>query len=267
MAELRRFSSRAAITPSRFVNSYSYGNFKGDESAWMARYFDAFLFQANWGARVLMLRLPAAALPLRQAKRYCPGGSAIARRAGDKVILEFRSEDEGGEDWVEEGGGLMASLMPLRAELAAGDLRGLYLAWLACVQAGELDGATEEPPCPPGLKFLSAPLQALAEFLRLDHDLLDSAAVGGQAAGGSRRKVARWVSRLSEAEKTKSLVQFMEGEGATARAQLLRRFRNADAGQEPTDKGRQRTVAGLIETVEKRSGVRGAGRPAMRGRR
>jgi hypothetical protein len=69
MAQLRQFSSRATITPSRFVNSCSYGSFKGDEPAWMEKYFDGFLFNANWGSRVLMLRLPAAVLPSREATR------------------------------------------------------------------------------------------------------------------------------------------------------------------------------------------------------
>ena len=44
---LRGYSGRARITPTRFVNSYSYGDFKGDESDWMAKYFDAFLYMAN----------------------------------------------------------------------------------------------------------------------------------------------------------------------------------------------------------------------------
>lgn len=38
---LRRYSSRARITPARFVVDYSYGSFKGDSSEWMKKYFDA----------------------------------------------------------------------------------------------------------------------------------------------------------------------------------------------------------------------------------
>ena len=34
MAELRSFSTRARITPTSFVNDYSWG----DEDAWMAKY-------------------------------------------------------------------------------------------------------------------------------------------------------------------------------------------------------------------------------------
>jgi len=139
MAVLRRYSSRATITPTRFVNSYSYGNFKGDVSAWMEKYFDAFLFQANWGSNVLMLRLPGEAIALKEAKRYCRGRSALVRRHRDHVILEFRSDEEGSEDWLAEDNGQMASLLPLREELAGDDWRGLYLAWIACAQYGDLE--------------------------------------------------------------------------------------------------------------------------------
>jgi len=79
MSELRSYSSRARITSTRFVNDYARGSFKGDEDAWMEKYFDAFLYLANWGTRVLKLRLPSRLLESRTAKRYCGGGSAFVR--------------------------------------------------------------------------------------------------------------------------------------------------------------------------------------------
>ncbi len=269
MATLRRFSTRATITSSRFVNSYSYGDFKGDSATWMERYFDAFLYRANWGGRVLMLRMPAEFLPLREAKRYCRGGSAIARQKGDKVILELRSEDEDGDEWIEEDGGLMTSLVPLRTELAAGDLRALYLAWLGCVQAGELDGSVEEPSRPEGLESLSASQMALAEFLRLDRRLLAAVAAGGErrAARGDKKKLEGWVRGLPEADKDRALVQLMEGEGAKVRARLLRRFRSAEAGQAPKDQGRRRTVADLLAAAERSSNAGKGGGGAAKSRR
>ncbi|HYU85158.1 MAG TPA: hypothetical protein VEK80_10155 [Kribbellaceae bacterium] len=39
----------------------------------MERYFDAFLYLANWGTRRVMLRLPARLLTLGVASRYCVG--------------------------------------------------------------------------------------------------------------------------------------------------------------------------------------------------
>ena len=56
-AELRKLSSRAEITSTRFTNEYSFGDFQGQPEKLMERYFDAFLYVANWGTRRLMFRL------------------------------------------------------------------------------------------------------------------------------------------------------------------------------------------------------------------
>lgn len=134
--ELRRYSTRASITSTRFVNHYEWGDFKGDPSAWIAKYFDAFLYVANWGTRELMLRFPRRVLDLATAKHYCVG-AASAKSSGDFVILDFLSDDEPGDDWDDDGTGWMSALIPLRAEIARGDHRGLYLAWLGGVQQGQ----------------------------------------------------------------------------------------------------------------------------------
>jgi hypothetical protein len=68
MEELRSWSSRARITPMSFTNDYSWGTFKGDEDAWMDRYFDAFLYAANWGTRILKLRVSARLLDVKVAR-------------------------------------------------------------------------------------------------------------------------------------------------------------------------------------------------------
>ena len=59
MEELRSFSTRARITPTSFTNDYQWGSFKGNEKAWMEKYFDAFLYFANWGTHTLELAVPS----------------------------------------------------------------------------------------------------------------------------------------------------------------------------------------------------------------
>ena len=44
MAEVRARPRRATITPSRFVNTYTCGNFRGDPVALMEQHYDAFLY-------------------------------------------------------------------------------------------------------------------------------------------------------------------------------------------------------------------------------
>ena len=60
--ELRRYSSRARITPGGFVNEYHWGDLKADPLALMQHYFDAHVYSANWGTcRLLLLGQPLAA--------------------------------------------------------------------------------------------------------------------------------------------------------------------------------------------------------------
>jgi hypothetical protein len=94
MAKLRSFSTRARITPTSFVNDYQWGAFKDDEDAWMDKYFDAFLYFANWGTRILKLRVSSRLVGRKTAELYCPGGSASVRERSGKIIITFASEDE-----------------------------------------------------------------------------------------------------------------------------------------------------------------------------
>jgi hypothetical protein len=255
MQELRAVSSRAVITPTRFTNHYEWGNFKGDPRAWMERYFDAFLYFANWGTHELMLRLPRRLLDPATAKRCCRGEAASARVKGEHVILEFLSEEEG-SDWFEEAeDGSLSSLVPLRADIAAGDLRTLYLGWLLCAQAGELDDAEEEPPCPPGLGRLSAALEAFVTFMRIDRDLLEAAAAGSLEAEETlpAEDVERWVSALQEAEKRALLVRLIRGDEPHLRAELVRRFRNSRAASPSDTTAGRRTVGELLGAAKQRT--------------
>ena len=163
MAELRSYSTRARITPTSFVNDYSWGDFKGNPDAWMEKYFDAFLYVANWGTHVLKLGLPARLLDAKSARLYCAGEHVSVWEKNSKAILTFQSDEEEGGEWV-EGEGLLASLISVRAELARGDLRALYLGWLLCAQSGDLDDDDIEPPVPAGLGQLSASLESSSSF-------------------------------------------------------------------------------------------------------
>lgn len=218
----------------------------------MEKYFDAFLYFANWGTRELMLRLPRRLLDPATAKRYCRGEAAAARSKGEYVIPEFFSEEDG-DAWIEEEDASLSSLVPLRAEITGGDLRALYLGWLLCAQAGELDDAEEEPPCPPGLGRLSAALEAFVAFMRVDRDLLEAAAAGSPDAEETlpAEAVARWVSGLPEAEKSALLVRLIGGGEPHLRAELVRRFRSSRSAPPSGTAAGRRTVAELLEAAER----------------
>jgi hypothetical protein len=255
MGVLRRYSTRATITATRFVNHYEWGNFKGDESSWMQKYFDAFLYHANWGTHRLMLRLPSRTLDIKTAKGYLRGNSLSAHRKGSVLILNLTAENEGSDGDTGDSTGLLSSLIPLRADIAAGDHRALYLAWLSSVQSGELTDDEAEPPVPPGLGALSAPLKALADFLYIGTDLITAAAARSEPINGktARRQLERWIAGLSESDKTALLCRLANGEEHALRAELLRRFHNVRLAEtRSTTVRKTRTVAELMDEVERR---------------
>lgn len=165
IAALRSLTSSARITSSSLINTYNYGDFRGDPDRLVDKYFDAFLYVANWGSRRLSFRVPKSTFALATAQPYCVDDNLEARVTATHVILDFRSEREGG-DAFEGGEGWLTSLLPLRADLMAGDLRCLYLAWLAAKKNNQISDE-EKPPTPPKIGRLSASLQRFAEFLRV----------------------------------------------------------------------------------------------------
>lgn len=250
---LRSYSTRARITSTSFVNDYSWGAFKGDEDAWMEKYFDAFLYLANWGTHVLKLRLPSPLLDVRTAKKYCGGGS-VREKAG-RVIVSFLSEDEEGDGWV-EGEGQLSSMISIRSDLARGDLRALYLGWLLRAQIGSLNDDGVEPPVPPGLGQLSAALESLAEFLRIDGDLIHVAAQTSphlNDTSATRPAVQGWVAALPDKEKDETLAKLILGGDHAVIAALQQRFFKAHADEITKPAAGRRTIAALLRGAEEHS--------------
>ncbi len=253
MRELRAVSTRARITATSFINEYDWGDFKGNPDRWMEKYFDAFLYYANWGTHVLKLRLPARLLDLKTTRLYCAGESASARVKDGGLILSFDSDDEGG-DWEGDEGSL-SDYVSMRTELLRGDLRALYLGWLLCAQNGELDEDAPEPPVPSGLKELSASLTNLVDFLRIDSDLLTVAAQASaplKDATPAREEVSAWVSALPPKEKDKLLVRLMTEEENMLGSELRKRFfeeHSTGAGGE-REPSTSRSVGELLRTAE-----------------
>ncbi len=223
--ELRALSTRAEITATSFVNTYEWGDFKGDPNVLMEKYFDAFVYTANSCVFQLVLRLPRRTLDTKDVASFCAGESLHVRKTKNFTILEFISEGEG-RDW-EDSERWMDSLIPLRADLMRGDMRALYLGWLFCLQNQELSPHATEPPVPAGLATLPTPLQSFAHFLGLEGDLIRAAAERSRnpsAPSPSRAKLAAWIAAMPEAEKNALLLGMAKDSDSCSRLDLLRSF-------------------------------------------
>ena len=261
-AAVRSLSTRARITATSFVNEYHWGDFGGDPNLLMERYYDAHLHVTNWGTHRVMFRLPSELLDPDIVEQYCAGDQLNTWDAGEFVVLDLTSQDDAGEfDFDPDAEAKLSAIVGVRAELAAGDLRPLYLAWLAAYGTWERDEEVFdrdadddlEPPVPPGLDTLTAAQRALADFLRLDNDLLAIAAQASpplEASADDPRDVAGWVADLPIAEKDRLLRRVVQGEAARVQMEMLRRFRAEITPTIPTPA--PRTVANLLDTAARR---------------
>ncbi len=201
---------------------------------------------------MLKLRLPSRLLDPSIAEEYCGGDSAFVREKAGKVVISFVSEDDEGGDWVQSEGQL-SSMISARAELARGDLRALYLGWLLRVQAGELDDEDVQPPVPPGLGQLSASLESLAEFLRIDGDLLHVAAEASpslESSGLNREEVVAWVGNLATKEKDELIANLIVDADPALITEMLHRFLESRPAGATTVWSPGRTVGQLRQAAD-----------------
>jgi antitoxin component of MazEF toxin-antitoxin module len=249
---MRAISSRARITATSLVNTYEWGDFKGDPVKLMERCFDLHLYWANWGTHRLAVRLPARLLDRALLARCMGDGDAIRlHEAGANVVLDIWSQDDeggGNEDWEQDwydDGVVMQTLAPLRAGLLGGDLRLYYLVWLLGVTWGVFGPEDAEPL--PGLGPMDAAVLAFGRFFEVDADLMHAAADRPAAppeAAAPPDAGRRYIRSLTDAEKSEMLLRVLEGD-AHAGTDLRAGLRAKLATSARVDPAPRRTVADL----------------------
>jgi hypothetical protein len=161
---------------------------------------------------------------------------------------------------MEDGRSWMARLAPVRDELLRGDMRSLYIGWLAAVAGEMMDDEETEPLSVSGLGNLTAAQQALAEFLEVDPDLLAGVGMGSPAAQEtevSRREMEKWIDALPREEVHSILKQLLEGKGQQAERFLKNRFASWRRGFQTGDTDTHRhTVGDLRLNAEKARQIR-----------
>ena len=257
---MQRQSSRAEITRWEFTNEYHYGDFHGNACEMLRRGYDVHLHYANFGTRRLMIRLPAGLPCDRQtfvAFRIEYGLEWDADKKGPGGILEIEPTTDGDsyEEVMYDASSLLPELAPVRDLLIAGDLRPLYLAWLAC--SG--DDESQEPPVPAGLNQLTPPLAALANLYEVDEDLIAAAAERSPPlpkATDAGETLNRWIAQQSKDDLRELLRRLLSQDTGATRAETLARVRDESAAlpwplAEPT-----RTLAQLRESAGRRRNQR-----------
>ena len=232
-------SSHIEASSTHALIEYHWGNFKHDPIKVLRQFFDGFLYWANWGAPELAFRFPHGILPVDLIDGYDLDDFVTFTQYPDYDILDIHfGEMEGPDEWIDYE---LGSLIPIRDELMEGDLRALYIAWLAGQHViGGYDEEEDEeedyeisvPPVPPGFGTLTAAQQALAELLQVPQELLVAAARHSNAAVSSPvDDVAAWVRLLPPDRQNDYLVRLAHNEPGLSRL-LVRELR--ELGQDKT---------------------------------
>src|SRR5579884_4177553 len=253
-------SSHIEASSTHALIEYHWGNFKHDPIKVLHEFFDAFLYWANWGSPELAFRFPHGTLPVDLIDGYDLDDFVTFTQHSDYDILDIHfGEMEAPDQWTEYE---LGSLIGVRDELMEGDLRALYIVWLAAQSMmGDYDedededeeGDDEEeeisvPPVPPAFGTLTAAQQALAELLQVPQELLVAAARHSSAARPSTNDdFAAWVKLLPPERQNDYLVRLAHNEPGLSRL-LVKELRelSRDKTTEKLPTGERVTYAALL---------------------
>jgi len=250
MRELRAISTRAAISRMSFSNHYEYGDLKANPRDLLMNYFDASLYFAHWRYAEVAFRFPKNAVDVRVLRRYATAQSLEIKITGRHVVVAMSVERED-FDGADDGASWLSSLIGLRGDIASGDERPLYLAWLLGVQYGQVADETVEPGRPDGLVRLSPSLASFVDIMGLDRDLVAAAAEGGARipAALAARDLEHWLADLGSDEHVALLSRVARGDGSVG-AEITRRYRQY-ARPQPSSLP-LRTASALRERAEEK---------------
>ncbi len=173
--QVDKLSSHMHVSATHAVVDYNWGDFKHDPIRVLQDYFDGFLYWANWGNPQLAFRFPPGILPADLIEGYDLEDFVTFTRRPKFDILDIHFDEiESPDEWIDYE---LSSLIGIRDELLNGDMRSIYIVWLAAQNMlGSYDEEEEYeisvPPVPPGMDSLTGPQRALAELFQVPEDIL-----------------------------------------------------------------------------------------------
>jgi hypothetical protein len=282
---VQSLSSRVKLTATNAQFLYNYGDFRGKPEELLDRCFDIHVYVANFGVRTLMIRFPKSLVDPKRFEPYCVKHCISTKTTTKSTILKISIVREDYYGWLEEET-YAAGLLPLREALLKGDLRLLYLAWLATSFAEDAPNAAEEmveplrllylawlatsfaedapnaaeemvePPVPSNFQQLSPDLQAFADLFQIDPDLIAAAAIESIAVQEVVEPITDWIATIPESERNAYLVRVAQGETHVG-AELMQRLRQKFSKTSKAKlKSPGRTLAELITIADEQREIR-----------
>lgn len=262
-----KLSSHIESSSTHAVIEYNWGDFKHDPVDVLYRFFDGFLYWANWGNPAFALRFPHGTLPANliiDNELNDLDDFITFTQHSDYDILDIHfNEMEAPEEWTDYD---LGSLIAIRSELMNGDLRALYIVWLAASQyiigydededdEDEENGDEDEndenvsvPAVPADFKKLTAAQLALVELLQVPSVLLTAAMQHSTTATASPEDdFAAWVKLMPQERRDDYLVRLAHNEPGLHRllSAELRKL-NPHKTQETSSTGEHVTYTTLL---------------------
>jgi hypothetical protein len=264
--EVEGLSSHINVSATSAEVSYSYGDFKHEPKYVISKYFDAMLYQTNWGQRQLMFRFPLDAIDYKQLSLFDIDGGGFTGY-GTEIAVSKNSQhafvniefcEDGFEGWVEEGNDLLDDLLGLRTEMLNGDFSCLYAFWLKLCSMQDVTGRNEAkedddyedeeddfinelPPVQIGLARPSKALEAFMDLYEIDPRIIRAAQkfviVDEQPSVDPEQAIAK----MNLKEKESWLLRLLEGETS-----LDIKFRKAVLGNPITNKSGRPTFEEIL---------------------
>ena len=218
LEEVNSLSSHIEASSTHALIEYNYGDFKYDPLEVLRDYFDGFLYWANWGSPRLAFRFPHGLLPanLLDSYNFDTFFVTFTQYADYDILNILFGEMEGPDEWVEYE---LGPLMAIRDELLEGDVRSLYIVWLAYQNVVGNDDEEKDdeinsiPPVPPAFRTLTGAQQAMAELLQVPEELLVAAAQHSNATISSAKDdFVAWVELLPQQRRNEYLARLAQNE-------------------------------------------------------
>jgi hypothetical protein len=208
--------------------------------------------RAGYGVRTLLIRLPHGLPNAKAVKPYFADKALGFRKdkkgpGGTLMISPYLESDALDELWdIEE---MVHRLVPLRAEILAGDLRPLYLAHLAVIGDDDHDpDEAVEAPVPAGLKKPTDAQYALAEFFGIGEAMIAAAA---ERSGplppivDPQSRYSRWLADQPEATKDAWLAELLSDSESSIQTKIRAKFEKATGVESWSTAEAGRTMAQL----------------------
>lgn len=247
--EVSELSSHISVRSDSAEVTYHWGDFKHDPVAVLERYFDLFLYEANWGTQRVVFRFDADSVEVEDLSMFAIGEAITVVGKGSSVLVETWLEENWLDSWHgyyakhEETDWRLDAFEEIHRQLMEGDYRGIFLLWMKACELSPEENADRVAPLPRGMGQLGDEHRVLADFAGVNGGLMKVAAKCSDplsAPSRPRADLALHLGKLPAATRDDYLQRLLDGDASAVQSALKRELRTL--GRQPRRRHPEKTV-------------------------